>query len=421
MCRFSGNQNTNDSNSPLSWRQNLYVLWLAELIAIVGFSVILPVLPLYVKELGVSGDKQTRLWSGVLFSAQAVTMAVCAPVWGALSDRHGRKLMVVRAMLGGAVVMALMGLAENVQQVALLRAVQGILTGTITAATALVATTAPREDTGYAIGSLQMAIYIGASVGPVLGGAVADTLGYRTAFTLTSALLLAAGLAVLGFVKEPATVSRPGKADRILQTKIKATLGSRAESILSPVLGSALILGLLGIRLLMRVALRLPTPTLALFVEMIVPPGTKVATITGLTTGFNALGGALGARQLGKLSDKVGYRSILIVCAAFSALCYLPQSFVQRPIWLVILQAGGGLAMGGILASISAELATVAPEGREGIVYGVDASVVSVANAVGPVTGSLMAAYFELWAPFIAAAGVFALAGVAVFRLLPGR
>jgi DHA1 family multidrug resistance protein-like MFS transporter len=346
-------------------------------------------------------------------------MAVFAPVWGALSDRHGRKLMVERAVFGGAIIMALMGLAQNVHQFTLLRALQGMLTGTVTAATALVAATAPREHAGYAMGTLQMTVWVGASLGPLLGGAVADLLGYRAVFKLTSVLLLLATLAVLILVREPATMDRTEDNNRTPETKSGATPCSQAESVASPVLGSATVLGLFGVRLLMRLAFSLPSATLPLLVETMAPPGTRVATLVGLTAAFSALATAVGGRQLGKLSDQVGYRAILIVCAATSVVCYLPQSCVERLIWLVSLQGAAALAMGGILASISAALATLAPEGREGVVYGIDASVVSVASAIGPMTGSLLAAYFGLRAPFVAAAGVFAVAGVAAFRLRP--
>jgi len=407
---------TNDG-SP-SWQQNLRAIWFAELVAIIGFAIVIPILPLYVRELGVQGDRQVRIWSGVIFSAQAVTMAIFGPIWGALSDRYGRKVMVERAMFGGSVIMALMGLAQTPQQLALLRAVQGALTGTTTAATALVATSAPSERAGYALGTLQMAIYVGASAGPLVGGVVADTWGYRTAFFLTSALLIIAALGVLIFVKEPSQTDSDQNS-ATTGPKMEEPIGRRVLNHFNPVLASAPLLTVLGIRLVMRLAARLSRPTLPLFVEALVPPGTRVATMTGLISGANALGGAVGGRQLGQMGDRVGYRSILAICALGSVICYIPQSMVGHPVWLIPLQAGAGLAMGGILASISASLAALAPQGREGIVYGVDASVVSIANAVGPMTGSSLAALLGLRVPFLAAAAVFVAGGIIALRLLP--
>mgnify|MGYP006288474257 CR=1 FL=1 len=406
------------SERPVSWQQNLRAIWFAELIAIIGFAVVIPILPLYVRELGVQGEREVRIWSGVIFSAQAVTMAIFGPIWGAISDRYGRKLMVERAMFAGSIVMTLMGLARSPQQLALLRALQGCLTGTTTAATALVASSAPSERAGYALGTLQMAIYVGASAGPLVGGVVADTFSYRSAFFVTGALILVAALGVLIFVQEPSS-SKEIRSQARESEDGQSTLIQRSWRHLAPVLASAPLVAVLGVRLAMRLASRLPRPTLPLFVESLAPPGTRIATMTGLISGASALAAAVGGRQLGQLGDRVGYRSVMAACALGSVLCYLPQSMVEHAWWLIPLQAGTGLAMGGIVASISASLAALSPEGREGIVYGVDASVVSIANAIGPMTGSALAAWLGLRTPFLAAAVVFAAGGIVALHLLP--
>jgi DHA1 family multidrug resistance protein-like MFS transporter len=407
------------STSSISWRRNLVAIWFTELVAIVGFSVVFPILPLYVRQLGVQGEQEIRIWAGVVFSSHAVTMAIFGPIWGALSDRYGRKVMVERAMFGGALVIGLMGLAQNVQQLALLRMLQGALTGTVTAANALVATTAPRERVGYAMGMLQMAIYVGASAGPLVGGLVADILGYRAAFWVTGVLLLLAALGVLVFVKEDfqplaPPVSEPGAAN-----PGRLALRYRVWNRLSPVLGSPPLRNVLGVRLLMRLGARLLGPVLPLFIEAITPADAPVASITGLISGVSAAAGAVGALGLGRLGDRMSYRVILIACGLVSAVCYVPQFFVTSHVPLLFLQAGTGLAMGGILASLSASLARLAPNGQEGIVYGVDASVVSVANAIAPMAGSALAAWMGLRVPFLLAAILFGLAVVAAARLLP--
>jgi DHA1 family multidrug resistance protein-like MFS transporter len=182
---------------------------------VAGFGVAVPFLPLYVEELGVHGERAISTWAGLVFSTHAIAMAICGPIWGVLSDRYGRKLMVERAMFGGAVVLALTGCAQNTWQFMILRALWGGLTGTISAATTLVAASAPRERVGYALGTLQVAIYTGISAGPLLGGFVADAFGYRMTFWVTSRLLFLAGLIVLILVKEkfePVAASTAGKA-----------------------------------------------------------------------------------------------------------------------------------------------------------------------------------------------------------------
>jgi len=404
----------------ISWRRNLYAVWFAQLVAIIGFTVVLPILPLYVRELGVQDEQQVRIWAGVTYSASSVTLAVFGPIWGAISDRHGRKIMVERAMFGGAVLIILMGFAQSVRQLALLRLVQGAVTGLTTAANTLVAATAPRERAGYALGLLQMALYVGASAGPLLGGLISDSFGYRIAFWVTGALLLLAGMVVLVFVKEafPPTEQR---GDQGTVNGERLTVRHRVWRHLAPALGSTPVLVVLGMRVLTRMGARVVSPVLPLFIESIAPTGARVASITGLISGVSAAAGAAGALWLGQLGDRVGSRRILILCALASALCYAPQSFVSSPTWLLPMQAVGGLAMGGILASISASLARLAPEGQEGVVYGVSGSAMGIASVIGPMTGSAVAVWLGLGAPFLLAAAVFAVSAIAAALLLPRR
>lgn len=394
-----------------TWKRNLYVIWAAELAAIAGFSVVFPFLPYYVQELGVTETHEIELWSGALFASQAVTMAIFAPVWGALADRFGRKLMVERAMFGGAVILSLMGFAQSVHQLVILRAIQVIFTGTVPAATTLVASTAPRERAGYALGLLQTAVWAGASVGPLLGGLLADAWGYRAAFLVTGSLLFAAGLVVWRFVDEE--FQPPQTGARIAGAGLWSGLGL--------VFRTRALLFVFVVEFIGRTATRLIGPVLPLFVQSLAPSTSRLASLTGLITGVSAASSALGAATLGRASDRLGYRRILLTCAAGVACVYIPMYFVTSPWQLLALQALLGLAMSGVLAALSALLSNLAPEGRQGAVYGLDTTVVAAANAVGPMFGASTAALLGLRMPFAVAAVLFALAGLAAWRLIPGQ
>jgi DHA1 family multidrug resistance protein-like MFS transporter len=402
--------------SPISWKRNLAVVWFTELVAIAGFSVMSPILPLYVRELGVRDPRAVTLWAGAVFSAPAVTMAVVSPIWGALSDRYGRKMMVERAMFSGAVLIALAGLVRSVEQLVVLRAIQGALTGTISAATTLVAATTPRDRAGYAQGLLQMAVYVGASVGPLLGGVIADEMGYRATFWATGLLLLVAGLGVLFLVREDFQPPPPRP-----RSVVRLPLRQRIWAALAPVLGSTLILGQLALGLVARTGPRLLAAMMPLFVESIAAGQGRVASLSGLVSGVSAAAGALGAVVLGRLGDRVGYRGIMIGCALTSVGAYAAMAAVGSPAALLAWQGLTGLAMGGILASLSAALAVLAPVGQEGVIYGVNASLTSVANAAGPLMGSTLAVWLGLRAPFVGSAAFFALSALAAVRLMPSR
>jgi DHA1 family multidrug resistance protein-like MFS transporter len=392
-----------------SWKRNLYVIWAAELVAIAGFAVMGSFLPYYVQELGVVELHEVELWSGAVFAAQAVTMTVAAPIWGSLADRYGRKLMVERAMFGGAVVLAAMGLVQNVQQLVVLRAVQGALTGTVTAAMTLVASSTPRDRAGYALGLLQTAIWAGASVGPLIGGVIADTWGYRATFFVTGTLLFVAGITVWRYVHEEFTPpSRAkGNPDGGFWHGLKLVVRDRS------------LLSLFAVRVLVRTATRLMGPVLPLFVQSLAPATARIASLTGLISGGRAAASAAGATTLGRASDRIGYRRVLLVCATAVAVLYVPQFFVTTPWQLLALQAAMGLVMSGVLASISALMANLAPEGHQGAVYGVDASIVSIANALGPMLGASVAAAWGLRMPFLVAAAIVSLATVLAWALVP--
>ena len=395
------------SSSSASWQRTLWVVWFAEFTAIIGFSSVLPILPFYVQELGVTSPDEVKFWAGMIFSAQAVTMAVMAPIWGSLADRYGRKPMVERAMFGGALVIGLMSLARTAPQLAALRAFQGMLTGTVAAATTLVVSVAPRERVGYALGLLQMAVYTGHSVGPLVGGFIADQWGFRATFWTTSGLLVCGGLVVALLVREtfvppPRSASSPGRA--LLQN-------------FRLVFSSPPLVSVLGVRFMMRLAGRVLAPMLPLLIQSLAPTG-AAATLSGLVQGISAAAGAAGAVVLGRLSDRWGERRVLLLCSLGSAILYVSQYFVQSVPVLALFQAGTGFVMGGTVTALSATLAAFAPAGRQGTVYGVESTVTSVANAVGPMVSAALAVAGGLRMPFLGSAALFSLAGLAAARLL---
>jgi DHA1 family multidrug resistance protein-like MFS transporter len=240
---------------------------------------------------------------------------------------------------------------------------------------------------------------------------MADTWGYRVPFLLTGTLLFLAGLTVWRFVQEDFS---PPSRD-VSDPESSFWYG------LKLVAGHRRLLSLFGIRLLVRTSARLLGPILALFVQSMVPATTRIASLTGLITGATGAASAIGALTLGRASDRIGYRRVLLACALATAVLYVPQFFVTAPWQLLILQAAVGLVMSGVLASISALLAHLSPEGHEGAVFGVDASVVSAANAVGPMLGASVAATYGLRAPFLLTAGGFTLVTALTWTLVPPK
>ena len=167
------------------WRRNLYILFGVQLLTTAGFSLIFPFLPLYIKELGVATRGSLEFWAGMVFSMQALTMMISSPFWGVMADRRGRKPMLLRATLGGAVLVTLMGFVQNAEQLVILRAIQGAVTGVISSVNALATATTPPEKSGSALGLLMLGRWGGIALGPVVGGILGDAFGYRESFWIT--------------------------------------------------------------------------------------------------------------------------------------------------------------------------------------------------------------------------------------------
>ena len=186
------------------WKTQYRALLVAEGLAMAAFGTSMPIIPLYIQDLGVSDAAQITWWAGLISSTAAVALAVFAPIWGLFSDRYGKRLMLIRAMAAGCVVVGLMCLVTNPWQLLFLRTLQGALTGTVAAATVLMAALVPMESAGMALGMLTTAVFVGNSAGPMLGGLVADLFGRRMTFLATAVLLALALAIILKFVVEPA-------------------------------------------------------------------------------------------------------------------------------------------------------------------------------------------------------------------------
>jgi len=365
-----------------------------QVITAIGFSSIFPFLPLYVKSLGSVTALGTDVLSGLVFSAQALTMMIASPFWGALADRWGRKLMVERAMFGGAVLLGLMAFVRSAEELVLLRAVQGLITGTIGAANALVAAVVPRERTGYAMGLLQVGIGAGVGFGPIIGGAVADAFGYRAAFYATSALLAAAGIIVAVGVEEHFVA--PDKAgDR------KPGFWKEWRHILS----APGVLATYGLRFMDSLARMAFIPILPLFAMELLAEAARVNSFTGLVIGAASAAAAVFSVFFGRLGDRSGQRRVVIACALTGFISFLLQVWAGSGWQFLALQVLAGIAHGGIITGVGALLARYTQCGEEGAVYGLDNSINSGARALAPMIGVSIA----MWLGFRAVFGAISL------------
>jgi DHA1 family multidrug resistance protein-like MFS transporter len=380
----------------IDWRRNLYAIWIAELLAIVGFSLRTPFLPFYLQDLGATSDDSAALWAGLINAGGAGVMALTAPLWGALADRRGRRPMLMRAMFCATCTVGLMGLATAPWQLLGLRFVEGAFTGTVTAATALVAASAPKDRLGYSLGMIQMAVFSGSSLGPLFGGILSDQIGYRATFIVAASMLFTGGLIVTFVVRERFTpIVRTQTGERGLKAM-------RASS-------AWMFSGVMGAMILMLFASRFASsavqPIIPIFVEQMKNGGKlwglSSATTSGLALGALGLTSALSSIFLGRLGDKRGHRRILLACAVGGGVLYLPMALATSSWQLVVLQGLFGIAAGGLVPTANAIVAHRTPAEQRGVIYGVTAAAASIGGFFGPLIGAGVAAAVGFGAAFV--------------------
>ncbi len=394
--------------TPNSGQRTLYIVVFAQMITAVGFSSVFPFLPFYVKSLGAASRLSIDLLTGLVFSSQAFTMMIASPFWGGLADRWGRKPMVERAMFGGALLLGLMAFVRSAEELVLLRAIQGLITGTISASSALVAAAVPRNRIGYAMGLLQVSLAVGIGVGPVIGGTIADAFGYRAAFFVTSALLLIAGMIVFFGVEEEFEPKKYAGG-------LKSGFWHKWRGMLS----ATGVMMVYGLRFINELGRNILIPIMPLFFISLIPQTGQVNSYTGIAMGVSMGAAALASIILGRLGDQVGHHRILLVSFLSGALFFYLQSRVNNGCQFVVLQIFTGITLGGIVPAISALLVKYTQPGEEGAVYGFDNSITSGARALGPILGVGVAVWVGFRGVFFFTAILSLIAGLLVAWRIP--
>ncbi|MGA2957256.1 MAG: MFS transporter [Thermodesulfobacteriota bacterium] len=378
------------------WERNLYSLWFGRFIAIAGLTMVMPFLPLYIRELGITGREAIKLWSGFIYAAPFMISVFMQPLWGIMGDRYGRKPMVVRGMLGLAAAFFLMGFSHTVFQLLVFRFFQGVFSGFAAPSLALQASCTPEDRMGQALGTLQSAQVTGFIVGPLLGGLLSHLMGYRPIFFWTGACCLTGALIVVGFVREEFIKKGEKK-------------GSRLRQNLLDVYRSANLRTMLVLLIMVQVSIQIVTPFLSLYVEYLKVSPDRVGLMTGLVFGITGVTNALTTPFWGKRADRVGYRKILRYSLYGMTLFYLPQAFVTNVHQLLFLRAALGVFVGGAMPTINSIVQRSSAAENRGAIYGIFQSGLLLGNMAGPLIGGGLAAAFGLPSIFLITTAIFVL------------
>jgi len=358
------------------WKRNLLVLGAGQFVAISAMGIVIPLIPFFLRELGMTDRAALERWSGLIFSGPFLAAALMSPVWGALGDRYGHKRMVVRAIIGLAFVNLLLVFVRSPTQFLVIRVAQGLVTGFIPAALAITAASTPRDRLPQAIGKLAAFASAGRMLGPAMGGLLAGFLAFRQLFLVVGLAMAAVAVFVMLFLREP---PRDTRAATSLGAPLRAAMGDPRLRLALP----GLLLAMSGISMTM--------PVFPLFVEDFIDSEVDPKVISGI--GFATVAGftLLGATLLGRISERVGLKVLLVGSLLLAAIALGLHPFATTVAPMLALRALLGIAAAGIGPVLHSMISRAAPDGMAGGITGLANSATILGFFVGPIGGGLLA------------------------------
>ncbi|MFT4412994.1 MFS transporter [Fredinandcohnia humi] len=375
-------------------------MWIGNFFVAASATMIMPFLSLYIETFGNYSDSYVQRWAGLVFAAAFVTAFFISPLWGRFGDRHGYKKILLITGTGIAVSIFLMGYVTTVEQLFLLRLFMGAVTGFIPTSLAFISAQTPKEIAGKTLGTLQMGNVSGSLFGPLLGGLLADAVGFTYTFVITATVILCAVALVAFGIKE----IRPNEAGA------KNKKYSRKE-VLVHIFRNPVLLTVMFISFLIQTANFSVQPLLALYVTQL-SDSSNIVFLAGFAFSATGFGNLLFTRQWGKLGDRVGHEKILTVLMVAASIMFIPQALVTELWQLVLARFLFGMAVGGLIPCMTAYIRQVAPLSMQGEVQGYNVSFRFLGNVIGPVTGGVISGFFGISSVFFLTSGIFLLGAI---------
>jgi DHA1 family multidrug resistance protein-like MFS transporter len=367
-----------------------------------AFAFVLPFLPLYVRELGVTDEHDVALWAGVLIGVAPLLAGLLAPVWGRLADRYGHRRMAARALVSYVALLLLSACVTNVWQLLGTRIGIGLFGGVGPLGLAMATSLAPREETGRAVGQVQAAQILSAAVGPVMGGMMADAVGIRLTFVVTAGTCaLALAFVLLGYREQEAPVPTPEQ---------------RAGGGMMDLLRVPRMVPMLMVLFLVNFVGRSFTPILPLHLSELGVPGRSLASSTGLLISVYSVAAAVSATLLGRASRTRPPRQLLLATLVGGAFTVLPMAWVVRFPPMIALGLLLGLVSGGSLTLCYTMGGLLAGPERRATAFGFFSAAALFGGSVSPSVAGLLSRWSLRGIYYVDAALLLALS----FALLAG-
>lgn len=385
------------------WKRNLYVLWLGVFFCSTAYSMVIPFMSLFIAhDLGVT--EHLTLWSGVAFGVTFLAGALISPYWGSLSDKYGRKPMLLRSGFALSAVYLLYFFVKDPYQLIAVRILSGLLAGYVPSAIALVATNTPEKHVGYSLGIMSTAGAAGGIIGPLVGGSLSKFIGYRESFLASGCVVLISALIALIFVKEQ-NFDRNRERSHVLDD-LKEASANR------PLMGKLLIV------LIVTASVMVLEPLLSLYVLDLGASASDASFSSGIIFSAVGISTVIAAPFWGKVGEKIGYRNTLMIGLIGGGVGNILQHFFHSLVGFGILRFVYGLFFAAVFPALNALIVQATKPEFRGRAFSLNQSASQLGNMVGPIAGGALGGWISIPVVFVLNGALLALTA-ATLRFKP--
>ncbi|MCJ8009462.1 MFS transporter [Lederbergia wuyishanensis] len=373
-------------------------MWICNFLIAASMTMVLPFISLYIGTLGDFSHDYIQRWSGLVFGVTFLSAFIVSPIWGRIGDKYGFKPILLITGYGIATSVFFMGIIHSVFGLFILRMIMGFVTGFIPTSIALISKQTPKSEAGKTLGTLQMGNVAGSLFGPILGGILADNVGFQYTFVITSICVMIATTVVFFGIKEIKQ-----------QSEVKKKIPRTQKDVIKQILSRKMLVMVMVIALLIQVGNFSIQPLLALYVSDLTH-ATSIALLSGLAFSATGFGNLLLTRQWGKLGDTIGYEKVLLILLILASILIIPQALVTELWQLVGLRFLYGMVVGGMIPCVTAYIRIEAPLEMQGEILGYNQSFRFLGNVIGPALGGFVAGHAGISSVFYVTGSLFLVA-----------
>ncbi len=383
----------------MSWKILLAMMVTFALMMSSSYTMLIPFLPIYMQsELGATADN-VSLWSGVTYAITFAISAFVSPIWGKLSDKMGKKPMIIRSSFLLAITYFLGGIVRTPFELFLVRAFQGIASGLWPACLVMMSACVPKNKIGISMGLMQSANICGGIIGPLLGGILATAFGMRNSFYVGAVALSLITVTTILFIKEPPVA--PEKEINKAQT----------PSYLSFIKDKNILILLLCVCMTNLVILQIQ-PIVSLYVQQLSHNSDKAVLLTGFIMSLGGIAGALASPLWGKTGQKVGFYKTITLAFISAGLLVSLQGVPNSLVLFGLMQFLCGLGFSGIFPSANSILVLLTPPSSRGMGFGSLFSAQMIGGALGPVIGGVIVSFMSFNTVYIISGSILFVIGI---------